>query len=756
MESNPLTPATPDPMSVDRLTEAVQVLEVLANASMVRFERMTARQVLNESLDATGGDDAEGWARRLVEVGDSVGLRVRRIECRFDEVVTVLRQGLPVAAWVSDPETGWRWWVFTGAKGRKIAVHDTKTGVQQRRTFRQVRHLLGLATKTSTAPWIFAQAALPQSQTEPHEHDQNVSAHHVHASHHHDISPVSRLWKQILMERRDLTAVLVFSIVVGTLALATPIAVEALVNTVAFGRYVQPVVVLAILLFTFLSFSAAIRVLATYVVEILQRRLFVRTVEDLAYRLPRMQREQLDNRHGPELVNRFFDIVTVQKATSTLLLDGVNLVLQTAIGMIVLAFYHPFLLGFDLFLLCFVGFVVFVLGRGAVRTSIQESRSKYAVASWLQEISQHVSAFKLNGGLGFALDRADRLTMDYLEARRLHFRILLRQLIYALSLQAIASTALLGLGGWLVIQGQLTLGQLVASELIVMVIVGSFAKMGKHLESYYDLAAAMDKLGHLFDLAPEPQDKLFHLRDVGAASLILRGVSYHYPCGNVGFEGLDLAVPSGDRVAVTGPAGAGKSTMIDLICGVRTPSHGHIELDGIDLREIRPDSLREHLGVARAIEIFPGTIGENVHLHRSQVNFRDVRDALEMVDLLDEALRFPGGLNTELAHGGAPLSSSQAARLMLARAIVARPRLLLIDGLLDSLSDELQDRVLERIAASNAPWTLVLVTGRQRLSKWCQRVIRLNPAAAHGAKASVSSDGFDSDDFNEIAVTDCR
>ncbi len=354
------------------------------------------------------------------------------------------------------------------------------------------------------------------------------------------------------------------------------------------------------------------RALITFIVEVLQRRLFVRVVEDLAYRLPRVRQQAFDSQYGPELTNRFFDVVTVQKSLSVLLLDGIAILLQTVIGMAVLAFYHPFLIGFDVVLLVMIAFIIFVLGRGAVSTAIDESRAKYAVGAWLEELARHPTAFKLNAGTQFALDRADQLAVNWLDARRTHFRIVMRQILFALGLQALAATALLGLGGWLVILGELTLGQLVAAELIVMIIVGSFAKLGKYTESYYDLLASVDKLGHLFDLPTESHDKLFHLREDVPATVKLRDVTYefgHHPV----LEDLNFELSPGESVAVVGGAGCGKSTLVDLLCGIRQPSSGHVELDGIDLRELRPDSLREHVSAAGAVEIFHGSIDENVH-----------------------------------------------------------------------------------------------------------------------------------------------
>ena len=549
---------------------------------------------------------------------------------------------------------------------------------------------------------------------------------HSRASH---MAPFARLIGLLRPEKKDLWVILVFSGLVGLLALASPVAVEALVNTVAFGRYLQPVVVLAILLFTFLAFAAAMRALITFIVEVLQRRLFVRVVEDLAYRLPRVQQQALDHQHGPELANRFFDIVTVQKTLSTLLLDGIFIVLQTVIGMAVLAFYHPFLIGFDVVLLALIAFAILGLGRGAVNTAVRESKAKYAVAAWLEELARHSTAFKLHDGTAFALDRADQLAVNWLDARRAHFRIVMRQILFALGLQTLAATALLGLGGWLVILGELTLGQLVAAELIVMIIVGSFTKLGKYIESLYDLLAAVDKLGHLFDLPTEPHNKLFHLRARVPAEVYIREATYAFD-SHVVLKDFSLELKPGESVAVVGPAGTGKSTLVDLICGMREPTSGHIELDGIDLRELRPDSLREHLAAARSIEIFHGSIAENVHLNRPYISALDVREALSTVGLLDELLKLPHGLNTELQTHGAPLSSSQAARLMLARAIVGRPRLLLIDGTLDVLPDEQIAELLGRLSRDDVPWTLLITTGRRVIAEACRRVIRLQPGLA--------------------------
>ncbi len=346
--------------------------------------------------------------------------------------------------------------------------------------------------------------------------------------HAHHAPPFRRLLGLLRPELGELWLVLLFAVGVGALTLATPVVAMAVVNTVAFGTLVQQLVVLCAALFVALALAAGLTLLQGVVVEFIQRRVFVRVSADLAYRLPRVDLRAFDRQNGPELVNRFFDVLTVQKAAATLLLDGVTIALQVLIGLVLLGFYHQYLLGFDLVLIGALVLLFTVLGRGAVRSAVRESIAKYAVAGWMEEVARHPVAFKTAGGPELALRRADALTREYLSARSAHFRVLMRQLGFALALQVVANVALLALGGVLVGRGQLTLGELVAAEIVVTLVVATFAKLGKQLEAYYDLLAAVDKLGHLLDLPLERDGEERYPAGAGGAAVAVRNVTFAY------------------------------------------------------------------------------------------------------------------------------------------------------------------------------------------------------------------------------------
>lgn len=722
-------------------TEAIRLL----CGERRRVESSSIRRTLNDAMLAWPGELSERWWKWLVESGRGLNYGTRVIDASPREVFELLRHG--VAAVTREGSSPFRLLVLTGARRSKFRLCELPENPAGRLVSpSELSKILGSTNATTVHRWVVLD---PMTDDTPLVVVSADAAHsgghggHRHAGHSHP-SSWTRLWEFLRPEWSDIWIVFVYALVIGMLTLATPIAVEALVNTVAFGTLVQPLIVLSIILLTFLGFAAALRFLQKFVVELIQRRLFARVAARLAWQLPRVRLEHA-REFTPELLNRFFDIVTMQKIVAQLLLDGLNVVLTIGLGMIVLAFYHPWLLAFDFVLVVLLTFNVFVLGRGAVRTSIAESKCKYDVAGWLEDIARCPTTFKSGGAAEFALSRADRLTTDYLAARQMHFRVLMRQIISGLALEALASAVLLGLGGFLVIQGQMTLGQLVAAELIVTMIVAAVAKFSKHQEGFYDLLTSMDKLGHLFDLPVEPSSGAMHVGHDGAAALSLKHVSFHFDDGTPGLHDFSMDVTPGEIVAVAGPGGCGKSTLFDLLFRLHEPSAGCVILDELDLRDLRPDVLRQNVALVRDVEILEGSLADNVHLDRPEITPTDVRVVLQRVGLGDVADSLghekpdtsnapfvAWTLDTPLTPGGKPLSESQARRLMLARALAGRPRLLLIDGLLDAFSDDDVRDLLRQLHESRSTCTVLIATVRNDIGKLCDRIVHLSVPSAIG------------------------
>jgi len=547
-----------------------------------------------------------------------------------------------------------------------------------------------------------------------------VHTHMADAHSHHHGHPTKRPWQRLSealrLERADVLTIMAFAVATGVLSIVTPAAIEALVNTVAFGIQLWPVIVLALVMFAFLALQNALKALQLYVAELLQRRFFVRTADAFAEHFARAEIEAFDGRNPTDVVNRFFEVASVQKALATLLVDGVGVAMITIVGLAVLAFYHPYLLTFAVVMVALVLFLLFALGIGGVRTSIGESYAKFDMAAWLEELAKCPHTFRFGRGGAVAIERADALAEAYVSARRQHYRVVWRQTIFALVLEAVASTVLLGLGGWLVIQRQLTLGQLVAGELLVTLVLTAISKIGKYIEAFYDLQASLDKLGVLDTLPLErlggetlpPSDRPMDVR------------------AEVAYGGRPLKrleVKPGERIGVYAPSGSGKTFLLETLALLRVPKEGLLEFDGIDARSLDRAATRLQLAYVGHAEIFADTVAENIRVGRSDLSAADVRRALEMVGLADDVARLPQGVATPIASDGRPLSTNAVTRLSIARALAGKPRLLLINGVLDALDLYDCPQLIDSLFDRSAPWSLVVVTMRDDIKQRCDRMV---------------------------------
>jgi len=543
-----------------------------------------------------------------------------------------------------------------------------------------------------------------------------------------------RVFRMLHGESHDIAVVFLYALAVGLCSLAIPVGVQSVVNSVAFGVVLQPLVVVTCLVGGVLLFSGVLRILQLVVVEVLQRRLVVRISLALAERIPHVAFEQFRSKYGPEYVLRFLESFSAQKNVSALLLDGIALFFQVTVGLVLVSFYHPFFLVFSIVLTLLLVLLVAPLGIGAVKTSIKASDAKYEVATWLQDLARVPILFKSNRGDSFALERADQLVGSYLEWRAKHFRVLLRQIVGSVTIQVLASTLLLGLGGWLVIKQQLTLGQLVAAELIIGVILSGVAKLGRYLDKFYELCASVAKLDALFDVPYEKESGSFFSPGGDPASLVISNlVVRHDNHIEPILNGVSLAIAPGEKVAICGQNGAGKSTLADCIYRISSATAGRIEIDGHDVREVHPLELRSEIALVRGIDLFHGTIEENLTLTSGSVSSTRVREALAMVGVLEDIYSLADGLQTVLQGQAEPLSRGQAARLMIARAVLMDPRLIIIDGILDGIDESTVAGLLQELTGPKARWSLLVLTHEQSVAHHFSKSYQLHNGKLVGA-----------------------
>ena len=538
-------------------------------------------------------------------------------------------------------------------------------------------------------------------------------------------TPLERLMRLLAEERGEVGLVYLYAALAGLLGLALPVGVQAIIGLVAGGMLLQPVVILAAAVVLGTAASGVLQVLQLGAVERMQQRIFARVALDWGARLPRVSLEATAGDQLPETVNRFFEVVVIQKGLSKLLTEAVAAVLALLFGLVLLTMYHPALSLAGALLLALFGGTLWLTGRRGLATSLAESSAKYRVAHWLQEVARRVTTFRAAPASALPLTRTDAEVAGYLRARQAHFRVLVRQSLAAVLFKTVITGALLVLGTTLVVDRQITLGQFVASELVVVSMLGAVEKLMLSLSTVYDVLTSAEKVAHVGDLPLEPAaggTAPGAARNAGMA-LEARGLSYTYRgAPRPALDRVALAVRPGDRIAVTGAEGAGESTLLRVLAGLLPSYDGALTFDGVSARDLDAAALRQRIGlVEQAPRLFDGTLHENVALGRPFVTDADVRRALEFAGLADFVGALPDGLRTRVG-GGTPLPSHVSRKLALARAVAARPALLLFDEFFHHLEPAFKRELLGRVLRPDAGWTVVAASHDPAYLAACDRI----------------------------------
>jgi putative ABC transport system ATP-binding protein len=512
----------------------------------------------------------------------------------------------------------------------------------------------------------------------------------------HHPAPWRRLLAWLRAEAPELRYLVVYAVGVTLLGLATPVAVQVLVNTLAIGATAQSVGFLVALLALCLSLAGALALMQRYLTELVQRRLFVRLFQDLADRIPAASSERLGWRAGGAFIHRFVDGVMIQKALSSLLIDGIDAVVAALVAMVLLAAYAPVLLGFDLMLVVGVAAVV-LAGRGAVPSAVAESKARDRVLAAVGGFAGEPHWHAVAGAPALAAQRAESLASDWLDARTAHYRIAFRQQALAVVLHVVAQGGILAIGASLVRDGALTLGQLVAAEVVVTSVVVQALKLANKVETFYDLLAAVDKIGHMVDV-PVPLALPSAAAPVGSP-----GVEVQWTVGE-----RSLTCAAGGRVVVFDPEGA--AALGATVRGGEVPGRA-VRLDGRPRGAWTSSARGEVVAVIEDFGVFSGTVRDNLLLARVDAGDAEAWDALRRFALVEAV--GASGLDAHVDGQGRVWTRGERVRLQLARAWVAGVRGVVLDGVLDGLSAEEASRVWNAASEAGA-WTLFAV-GRRTL-----------------------------------------
>ncbi len=530
------------------------------------------------------------------------------------------------------------------------------------------------------------------------------------------------------LERRILGLIVSYSIAIGLFALIVPLTVQELVNTFAFALQPITIVTLAAVMVAALLFVGAFRALQYYAVEVLERRIFARVAIAMAQQLPHLRYQGFK----PRFANYFMETILMQRAVSVLLVDLINVIVGGAVGMTILVFYHPYFLLYNAILLLGFNVVFFLMSHGGLKADLELSHAKYDTLHWFQEIAYNLLHLKSTDSQALLIKKTDELLDTYVDVRKTRFGILIRQYLGSLGWQALAHSGLIATAGWLLGIGQLTLGQFVAAEVVVSGILSSFDGVVKRMGHIYYFLTALTELSFLFSL-PKDQDAAtlsIPLPDptVHGIRVTCKDLTFAPAGGPAIFDQFNLEITPGEKIGIYADTTMAKTALARVLGGLESPTAGVIRYNGVDLRHLNLDSVNRFRGfiLDSQLSLFEGTLEENIVLGRDYIPYSDVRWALRFTELEEEVDALPQGLKTHVRAAGKIFAPTHIVRILVARAILGRPQLLIFEGILHNLHPALRETILRRLCSKEEPWSVIFVSNDPNLTPHVDRRIMLN------------------------------
>lgn len=540
------------------------------------------------------------------------------------------------------------------------------------------------------------------------------------------ISPIKRFWLLLKPDRKEIRNIYAYAVFNGLVSLSLPLGIQAIVNLIQGGQLSTSWIMLVAIVVLGVAVTGVLQIYQLRITENLQQKIFARAAFEFAYRIPKIRLEALYKHYAPELMNRFFDIVSVQKGLSKMLIDFSAATLQVVFGLALLSFYHPFFILFSLVLVLLVYAIFRFTAKKGLNTSLDESKNKYRVAHWLEELARTATTFKLAGRTELQLHRTNDHVEDYLKSRENHFSVLIRQYSLMVVFKVLVITGLLAIGGILVMEQHMNIGQFIAAEIIILLVMASVEKLILSLETIYDVITSLEKVGQVTDLELEQTDGINLVQECseGALKVELNNVGFSFPTNNQKtLDGLKLTLDCGQKMLITGPNGSGKSTLLQILAGLYDVQEGSLAYNGFPKGNIELVSLRSVIGDCLSQEqLFDGSVLENVTMGREAATFENVKWAIENVGLYSFIKDLPNGYETQLGPQGKKLPSSVIQKLLIARAVADKPKLLLLEDALEHLDATERKMIARFLTADENKWTLVAVSSDKYLGEKCDTI----------------------------------
>lgn len=533
-----------------------------------------------------------------------------------------------------------------------------------------------------------------------------------------DLKVTSRnLFKHITKEKSDVGNIYIYALFAGLVQLSIPLGIQAIVNYAMGATMVTSLYLLIAFVVIGTWLTGYFRLKVMQIIEKIEQKIFVEYSIAFAEKLPKVNLQNIKKYFLPELVNRFFDTQNLQKAVSKILLDIPTALIQIVLGLILLAFYHPWFLVFGALVIIIVIIIFRQTMHSGIQSSLEESESKYEVASWLEDIAGAVKTFKINSGTDLHLGGTDQRVGDYLENRTSHFKVLILQYKAIIGFKVIITFFLLSIGTYLLVTQQLNIGAFIATEIVLLTIMAAVEKLIINLESYYDVVTSLTKLDKVLNLDEEPNAQLAPSHKNGQGMQIdLVDVNFSFVDNKPILKEITAQIASNSMTVISGYLGAGKTILLNLIAGFYEPTSGNILFDKVAIRNMDKTVLREQIGVyLEDMPLIKATVFENIQLGRGDVKPADVLELTEQLGIENFSSRFTKDLNTKIRETDTEVSFSTKKKILLLRALLGSNRLLILEDPIEGMDQDFSEKLVDYLRQIKKHTTVVIVSENEKL-----------------------------------------
>ncbi len=543
----------------------------------------------------------------------------------------------------------------------------------------------------------------------------------------HNSNPVSRILKLVSLEKKEISQIYFYAIIYGIIMLVIPVGIQSLISFAQTATVSTSVVLLVLFIVISVFISGVLQVNQMRIIEKIQQKIFVRYGFGFAQKIPQLNLSSIDNYYLPELVNRFFDTLTLQKKIAKLLLDFPLAIVQILFGLILLSFYHPVFIAFGLILIMVVYAILYFSGKKGLITSIEESTYKYKVVAWLQEMARIIHSVKFSKSSHFTLQKADAGITGYLQFRTEHFKVLLLQYKTLIGFKVLVTAAMLSVGTFLMINQQLTVGQFIAAEIVILTILNSVEKLIVNLDSVYDVLTAIEKIEQVTDKESEKQGTvLYQPANNNGVAVSMQNLSFGYQGSEKVIDNISLEVRPGEKVCISGNDGSGKSTLLCLLTGMYDDFEGNILFDGIPLKNYNLQQLRQKMGVLLSQQnIFEGTLKENIMMGLEEPDMDELMTLCRKTGLSDFINTLKAGFDTPLYSNGRKLPATVVRKILLVRALINKPALLLLEEPWHGLEKQYQQQIKNLLLHEMNKTTVFIISKDEAFAKACDQTIHM-------------------------------